>query len=249
MLPAGRKGFILYYQDHSLQNMTDLTNWKPRPAPAPFSLSGHYGMIKPFRRELHQQCLWDIFGEENINEFLQYFPNSAYAHAQEMGDWLKMLEEGGGQVNIFRSRKTGDIVGMGSYMRPNPANGVVEIGSVAHAPAMARSPLSTEFHYLLARHAFEELGYRRYEWKCHNENLPSKRTAQRLGFTFEGVFRQHLISKGANRDTAWFSMIDKEWTVLKAAFEAWLSPDNFNIDGLQKQRLEDIRSKMNAQTG
>ena len=92
---------------------------------------------------------------------------------------------------------------------------------------MARSPLSTEVHYLMAKHVFEDLGYRRYEWKCDNSNEASKRTANRLGFTFEGVFRQHMISKRANRDTAWFSMIDSEWPLLNAAFEAWLSPDNF----------------------
>ena len=126
-------------------------------------------------------------------------------------------------------------------MRPDPANGVVEVGSVAHGAAMARSPMSTEAHYLMARHVFEDLGYRRYEWKCHNDNAPSKVTAVRLGFTFEGVFRQHIISKGANRDTAWFSMIDGEWPTLKRAFEAWLEPSNFNPEGEQKIRLEGMR--------
>jgi L-amino acid N-acyltransferase YncA len=102
--------------------------------------------------------------------------------------------------------------------------------------------MSTEAHYLLARHAFEDLGYRRYEWKCHNDNEASKRTAARLGFTFEGVFRQHMLSKGENRDTAWFSIIDGEWPVLAKAFDAWLSPENFGADGRQKRKLEDIRA-------
>ena len=103
---------------------------------------------------------------------------------------------------------------------------------------------STELHYLMAKHVFDDLGYRRYEWKCHNENEASKVTARRYGFTFEGVFRQHVISRGANRDTAWFSMIDSEWPVIKAAFEAWLAPENFDADGKQKRKLEDIRTEI-----
>ena len=106
---------------------------------------------------------------------------------------------------------------------------------------MAKSPASTEAQYLLAAHVFDTLGYRRYEWKCHNGNEPSKRAARRLGFVFEGVFRQHMISKGENRDTAWFSMIDKEWPVLRTAFEAWLDPANFDENGRQKRRLEELR--------
>lgn len=142
---------------------------------------------------------------------------------------------------VFVENATGDVVGMASYMRPDPANGVVEVGSVAHGARMKRSPLSTEAHYLMAKHVFEDLGYRRYEWKCHNQNEPSKITAKRYGFTFEGVFRQHMISKGANRDTAWFSMIDGEWPLIGKAFEIWLSPENFTADGAQKRKLEDIR--------
>jgi len=128
-------------------------------------------------------------------------------------------------------------------MRPDPKYGVVEVGSVAHGPTVQRSPLTTEVHYLMARHVFEDLGYRRYEWKCHNENEPSRRAAIRYGFSYEGIFRQHMISKGANRDTAWFSMIDGEWPLLKQAFETWLSPDNFDRDGGQRRRLEDIRAE------
>ena len=106
---------------------------------------------------------------------------------------------------------------------------------------MSRSPLSTEAHYLLARHVFEDLGYRRYEWKCHNENEPSKVTARRYGFSFEGVFRQHMLSKGKNRDTAWFSILDSEWPACNAAFERWLAADNFDAEGRQQQRLQDLR--------
>ncbi|RYE53147.1 MAG: N-acetyltransferase, partial [Rhizobiaceae bacterium] len=113
-----------------------------------------------------------------------------------------------------------------------------------HGLAMARSPLSTEVHYLMARHVFDDLGYRRYEWKCDNGNAASKVTAVRLGFSFEGVFRKHMLSRGKNRDTAWFAMINDEWPRIRAAFEAWLDPDNFNADGSQKRKLEDIRDAL-----
>lgn len=221
--------------------MHDLSNWKSCPAPEGFSVTGRYVMIEPFRRDVHETALWEALGGSDINELIRYFPNGPYEAAGQLADWLEANKSTGTVVCIFRNRRTGDIVGMASLMRPDPANGVVEVGSVAHGAAMARSPMSTEAHYLMARHVFEDLGYRRYEWKCHNDNAPSKVTAARLGFTFEGVFRQHIISKGANRDTAWFSMIDGEWPALKRAFEAWLEPSNFNPEGEQKIRLEGMR--------
>ncbi len=223
--------------------MRDLSKWTPKVAPAGFSSTGRYVMIEPYRREVHENALWNALGGAGVSELIRYFPNGPYAEPSQLCDWLDRSQRELGWVTcIFRSRTTGDIVGMASLMRPDPANGVVEVGSVAHGAAMARTPMSTEAHYLMARHVFDDLDYRRYEWKCHNENGPSKVTAARLGFQFEGVFRQHIVSKGANRDTAWFSMIDGEWPALKTAFEAWLEPSNFNQDGAQKRRLEDIRA-------
>jgi len=224
--------------------MQDLKNWKPRPAPAPISLTGRYVMIEPYSRAVHRDTLWAAFGgAEQINELIRYFPGGPYENADQFCDWLDANTKAGLVVNIFRSRRNGDVVGMGSYMRADPANGSVEIGSIAHGPAMARSPMSTEAQYLLARHVFEDLGYRRYEWKCDNANAPSKRTAERLGFTYEGLFRQHIVYKGRNRDTAWFSIIDSEWPRVKQALEAWLDPANFDAEGRQKRRLEDIRAE------
>lgn len=224
--------------------MRDLTKWTPRAAPRAISATGRYVMIEPFQRHAHQETLWTALGGEAVSDLIRYFPNGPYTHAHELSDWLeKSARELGWVTCIFRGRVSGDVVGMASYMRPDPANGVVEVGSVAHGAAMARTPMSTEAHYLMARHVFEDLDYRRYEWKCHNLNEPSKMAAKRLGFTFEGVFRQHIVAKGMNRDTAWFSMIDGEWPVLKAAFEAWLDPSNFASDGRQKCRLEDLRSR------
>ena len=125
-------------------------------------------------------------------------------------------------------------------MRINPTHGVIEVGNVLFSPALQRTRAATEAMYLMARHAFEDLGYRRYEWKCNAQNDPSRRAAQRLGFTFEGIFRQHMVAKDRNRDTAWFSMLDHEWPARKQAFETWLNPANFDKRGNQLRSLVEI---------
>jgi RimJ/RimL family protein N-acetyltransferase len=122
-------------------------------------------------------------------------------------------------------------------MRIDPAHGVIEIGHILWGPAIARTRVATEALYLAASYVFDELGYRRFEWKCDNNNEPSKQAARRFGFTFEGVFRQHMVIKGRNRDTAWFSIIDADWPRLRAGFEVWLAPDNFDGAGRQLSKL------------
>ena len=132
--------------------------------------------------------------------------------------------------------------GYASYMRIEPAQGVVEVGNILLTPQLQRTAAATEAMYLMASHAFEYLGYRRYEWKCDAENLPSRRAALRLGFTFEGIFRQHMVVKGRNRNTAWFSMLDREWPARKEALEAWLAPANFDSEGRQRQSLGQLQA-------
>ena len=132
-------------------------------------------------------------------------------------------------------------VGLASYLRIDPVNRVIEVGHILFTPALQRTAGGTEAMYLMARHAFEDLGYRRYEWKCNALNDPSRRAALRLGFQFEGIFRQHMIVKGRNRDTAWFAMLDSEWPARKAAFDRWLEPSNFDAEGRQKRSLETVR--------
>ncbi|NTF08460.1 GNAT family N-acetyltransferase [Agrobacterium rubi] len=223
--------------------MRDLSQFKGCPAPQPVTLEGRLVTAAPFERVLYLDKLWTALGGLGINDLLKYFPQDGFLNSQAFGDWIEGSQTAFGWVTlVFIENATGDVVGMASYMRPDPKNGVVEVGSVAHGAAMKRTALATEAHYLMARHVFDDLGYRRYEWKCHNENEASKATAKRYGFMFEGVFRQHMVAKGANRDTAWFSMIDGEWPVLKQAFETWLAPENFGPEGLQKQKLEDIRA-------
>jgi RimJ/RimL family protein N-acetyltransferase len=127
-------------------------------------------------------------------------------------------------------------------MRIDPANGVIEVGNIKYSSALQRTPLATEAMFLLMRYVFDNLGYRRYEWKCDALNAPSRSAALRLGFTYEGIFRQAVIYKGRNRDTAWFSITDQEWPAIKGAYEAWLAPSNFDAGGKQKTRLADLIS-------
>jgi RimJ/RimL family protein N-acetyltransferase len=135
---------------------------------------------------------------------------------------------------------TGKAVGYQTFLRIEPRHRVIEVGNILYTPAMQRTIGATEAQYLFARHVFDDLGYRRYEWKCNNLNAPSKRAALRFGFTFEGVFRQHMIVKDRNRDTAWFAMLDGEWPARRAAFEQWLAPENFDLSGRQRVSLSTL---------
>lgn len=143
---------------------------------------------------------------------------------------------------IIQNVVTGDILGMASYMRIRPEHGSVEVGCVTFGPKLKRTREATDAMYLMARHVFEDLGYRRYEWKCNNANHASRRAAERFGFTFEGVFRNDMVVKGENRDTAWYSITDEEWPSRRTAFEIWLAPANFDALGQQKSSLIDLRS-------
>jgi RimJ/RimL family protein N-acetyltransferase len=153
----------------------------------------------------------------------------------------------GWAVNVMRLVDPGHaaedaVVGMASYIATVPEHGTTEIGYVAHSPQMARTPAATKAHYLLAQHAMETMGYRHYEWKCDAQNTPSRTTALRLGFQYEGCFRQHRVTaQGTNRDTCWYSMVDAEWPQRKTEFEAWLDPSNFDEAKRQRRRLEDMR--------
>jgi RimJ/RimL family protein N-acetyltransferase len=134
-------------------------------------------------------------------------------------------------------KATGIAGGRQTLMRITPEHGVIEIGNILWGPAIARTRIATEALYLAAKYVFEDLGYRRFEWKCNDLNEPSKRAARRFGFDFEGVFRQHMWVKGANRDTAWFAMLDRDWPRIRAVYERWLAPSNFDADGRQREAL------------
>lgn len=225
--------------------MSDLSNWQSCPAPQSTTLKGKSVTVETWCREKHQSELWMALDIDDANKLIQYFPNGPYEGAVDFGTWVETTNSSGGfQTMVFRCNETEKLVGMASYMRVDVKNGSVEVGAVAHGPEMARTRISTEAHYLMAKYVFDDLGYRRYEWKLNNENEPSHRAAKRFGFTYEGVFRQHIVAKGRNRDTAWYSMIDGEWSQRKAAFETWLADENFDAAGQQIKKLEDIRDAL-----
>lgn len=211
-------------------------NWKPVPAPGPVALRGRTVTLEPLSAERHADAIWRaVQGHDELWTWLFDGPYPSDSSLREA-----IIEREGASHAVFLAivpAATGLAAGWASLMRAEPAHGVVEVGNILLSPSLQRTTAATEAMYLMARHVFEELGYRRYEWKCNAENLPSRRAAERLGFSFEGIFRQHLVIKGQNRDTAWYSMLDREWPARKAAFEAWLAPGNFDAEGLQRQRL------------
>ena len=212
----------------------------PKPAksaPERIMLEGRYVRLEPLVRD-HAPDLFAIAEGAEAQERFRWLPNPAPLSLAEVESWIDAVSHGEDRYVAVVDQATGRAVGRQGWLRIRPEHGSIEIGGIYWGLAMARSRLATEAFYLFARHAFDDLGYRRFEWKCNNRNEPSKAAAKRFGFTFEGVFRQDMIVKGENRDTAWFSIIDGEWPGLRAEFKRWLSPGNFDADGMQRTRLE-----------
>ena len=211
----------------------------PHPAQPPVAivLEGRYTRLEPIG--LHH--LDDLYAASSVPDADRRFAwlfEQPPADRAAMQDWItRQLGKSDPLVFAVIDRATGRAGGRQQLMRIEPAHGVIEIGGIYWGPSIARTRMATEALYLTARHCFDELGYRRFEWKCNNRNDPSKRAAARFGFTYEGLFRQHMIVKGENRDTAWFSIIDGEWPARRAEFERWLDPDNFSADGTQRTPL------------
>ena len=221
----------------------DLSRWKPVAIPRPQSLEGQYVRLEPLSAERHAADLWSaVQGHDVVWDYLSDGP---YGTEPDLRNAIQAKETGSGAFFLaIVPKSTNKAEGYASYMRMDPANGVVEVGNILMTPSLQRTTAATEAMYLMARHIFEDLGYRRYEWKCNALNGPSRRAALRYGFTFEGIFRQHMIIKGRNRDTAWFSMLDSEWPARKAAFEAWLDPANFDAYGHQQKSLAEIAATL-----
>ena len=174
-------------------------------------------------------------GDDGLWTYMGYGPWQTFEAFEE---WLKGREASRDPwFHAFIRRDTGKAVGMGSFMRCDAPNGVIEIGHIWMSPALQKTREATEAIYLMIRHCFDDLGVRRLEWKCDALNAASRRAGERFGFMFEGIFRQHMIVKGRNRDTAWFAMLDKDWHRVRDGFEAWLNPDNFEAQGGQKAKL------------
>ncbi|HZP19420.1 MAG TPA: GNAT family protein [Bauldia sp.] len=214
----------------------------PAERPGPVTLEGRFCRIEKLDPARHGDGLWHSFnGHDRLWTYMAYGP---FADGSTFANWLDeravMLDP---YSYVVCDRARGHPLGIVTYLEIRPAMRVIEMGNIVYSPGLQRSPAATEAQYLLARYVFEDLGYRRYEWKCNALNEPSRRAAARLGFTYEGTFRQHMIVKGRNRDTAWFAMLDTDWSGRKAAFERWLDPANFDSRGRQHLSLSALNTE------
>ena len=223
---------------------TPVPDFIPPPRPKGVTLEGRFVRLERMDPETHAGDLHRAYcGHDGLWDYMPYapFPSAAGYHR-----WARDSASGADPMfYVLRDAATGRAGGVASYLRITPEAGSIEVGHICIAPEMSRSQASTEAMFLMMGWAFAA-GYRRYEWKCNALNLASRRAAQRLGFSYEGIFRQHLISKGRNRDTAWFAVIDKEWPALREAFSAWLAPSNFDASGRQREKLADLTALLRA---
>lgn len=222
----------------------DLSAYAPRQHPGAARLEGRLVRLERVV-PAHLPALYAAFSAPGAEGNWTYLPYGPFADAAAFEAFAERTYFGDDPCFFtVLSRETGAPLGVLSLMRIDTANGVIEVGHICFSPALQRRPEATEAQYLLMKHVFDTLGYRRYEWKCHNDNAPSHAAALRLGFSFEGLFRQHMIVRGRNRDTAWYAILDHEWPALRSAFETWLSADNFDAEGRQRRRLQDCRPAM-----
>ena len=224
--------------------MKDLSGFTPRPLPGDRVLAGRLARLEPYTAERHGLALARVIaGPENAHLWT-YMPFDPFPEANAFIEAFgTKVREGGWQAMVIIDQASDAVLGTASYMRLRPEHGSCEVGCVAFSPKLQRTTHASEALYLMASHVFDELGYRRFEWKCHNENLASRRAAARFGFQYEGVFRNDMVMKGKNRDTAWFAMTDDDWPDIKADFETWLAPENFDTDGIQKVSLSSLRAQ------
>jgi RimJ/RimL family protein N-acetyltransferase len=219
----------------------DLAHWTPARRPDPdATLDGARVRLEPIDAQRHAADLYRAAhaGPDPDPLLWRYLGYGPFADVEAQWAWIAAHQDSLDPLfYAIVDRASAVALGQASYLRLDPPNGVIEIGHIWFGAPMQRTALATEAIYLLARHAFDDLGNRRLEWKCDAANARSRAAAARFGFTFEGVFRQHMIIKGANRDTAWFSIIDSEWPAIRAAFEAWLAPENFDEHGAQRAAL------------
>jgi RimJ/RimL family protein N-acetyltransferase len=228
-----------------------LPGWSGATSPAGTELAGRFVTLESLDAQRHGAALFAALHDARDARVWDYLPRGPFAGQGPVWDeWIVACA--GSADPLFYALTdpaTGVAHGMGSYLRIEPDHGVIEIGHLAFGPQIQRTPATTEAIYLLARHAFDELGNRRLEWKCNALNARSRAAALRFGFAFEGVFRQSMVVKGRSRDTAWYAIVDGDWPVVRAAFETWLAPENFDANGRQRRTLAELRGVEPAPTG
>ena len=218
-------------------------DWAPRPRPDITAIEGRYVRLERLDPDRHAPALWEANGLDVTGANWTYLSVGPFETFAAYDAWLRAVAPADDPYFLaIVDRATGVPVGVASFLRIDPAHGVIEVGHINFSPRAQRRPVATDAMYLMMQYAFA-LGYRRYEWKCDALNAPSRTAAGRLGFAYEGLFRQALVYKGRNRDTAWYSFVDHEFPPLSRAFEAWLAPDNFDPDGRQRRRLSDLTAE------
>lgn len=221
-----------------------VAGWREPPFPVRGVLEGRFCRLEPLVPAVHAESLFVASQLDGQSVNWTYMPYGPFASFAEYRTWMDRTCTGDDPLFFaIRDLATDEATGVASYLRITPASGSIEVGHLNFSPRLQKTPVATEAMYLMMEHAFE-LGYRRYEWKCDAQNAPSRVAAQRLGLSFEGVFRQHTVVKGRNRDSAWYAAIDAEWPELQAAFRRWLSPENFDASGVQLTRLSTLTSSI-----
>jgi len=210
----------------------------PCPRPGRVILDGLYVRLEPLAAG-HAPALLEASAAPGAETRFAYLFDMPPTGIADMEAWVAKMSAGDDPLfSAVIDKAGGRAAGRQALMRITPEHGVIEIGNIYWGPAISRTRAATEALYLAARHVFEDLGYRRFEWKCNSLNEPSKAAARRFGFSYEGLFRQHMWAKGANRDTAWFSMLDSEWPRLRREYDRWLDPANFDAAGKQRSKLQ-----------
>jgi RimJ/RimL family protein N-acetyltransferase len=234
--------------EHGQQVGEPVPGWSARTPPAPVTLEGRYVRLETISAD-HAQPLFDALCGPDDAPLWTYRSADAPLDVTAMAGDLAALVSSPDTLTLAivpTGEDDGRAAGMATYYRIDPANGSIEVAAVIYARRLQRTRAATEAIHLMARHAFEDLGYRRFEWKCDCLNVPSASAARRLGFTYEGRFRQHMVTKGRNRDTDWFSISDGEWPAVKERHERWLDPANFDTDGRQRIALSDLTADLRA---
>ncbi len=218
------------------QPVGDPVDWRPGPLLVPVVLSGRTCRLEPLGEE-HLEGLYAALCAGSSPSIWTYMPTGPFGDLDAFAEHVARLRTTPAMVPLAILQPDGTPVGIATFLRIDHANGTAEVGYITYSSALQRTTAATEAMYLMAAHAFDVVGVRRYEWKCDALNAASRRAAARLGFTYEGTFRQAVVTKGRNRDTAWFAITDREWPRLRSAFRAWLDPDNFDHTGRQRQAL------------
>ncbi len=218
-----------------------LPDWSGKAPPPRTAMAGRFCSVEPLDPIRHGHDLFAAYSLDPEGKLWTYMSVGPFKAEADFQAWLKTAAESSDPLfHAIVDAASGKAVGIASYLRIVPGFGVIEVGNICFSPLLQRKPAATEAMYLMMARAFDELGYRRYEWKCDSLNAPSRQAARRFGFSYDGLFEQALVYKGRNRDTAWYSLLDRDWPATKRAFQAWLDPANFDIKGQQRRSLSDL---------